>query len=187
MLRRTLWIVPTLFFVSILVFSFLSWTLPKARSGPEGRQAIFFNPQPDNVRDRALAIMKRVAESERDEEAMRELATLGGAALPHVLPRLDELDPAERARVSVALRPVAMRMGLGTREDFASGEATTLFWTRFWQDRALDYRPVVVRRLAKRASERRLTLRRDDIIQLDTYALPELMRALGRVWGVDDV
>lgn len=188
MLRRILWIVPTLFFVSILVFSFLSLTLPEARTGPDGQKAaVFFNPRPDNVRDRALALMKRVAESEGDEQAMDELATLGGAALPHILPRLDELDPAERARVSVALRPVAQRMGLGTREDFASGEATTLFWTRFWQDRALDYRPVVVRRLAKRAGERQLTLRRDDVIQLDTYALPELMRALGRVWGEDDV
>ncbi len=188
MLRRILWIVPTLFFVSILVFQFLSWTLPKPKGHAEGAaSAVFFNSSPDNVRDRALTSMMRVATGEREREAARELAELGGAALPHVLPRLDQLDPDGRARVSIALRPVARRMGLGTREDFGSGEATTLFWARFWQDRALDYRPVVVRRLAKRAGERRLTLRRDDIIQLDTYALPELMRALGRVWDRDDI
>src|SRR5690606_13925331 len=119
--------------------------------------------------------------------AAAQLATLGGAALPHILPRLDELDPKGRARVSMALEPVARRMGIGTDMDLGDPESASLFWTRFWQDREFDFRPIVVRRLVKQLAQRSLALRRDDVVQLDTFALPELVRALGRVNHSEDV
>ena len=85
-----------------------------------------------------------------DPDAPERLAKLGGAALPFVLPRLEELTPEERARVTVALAPIARRMGVArdeaVLEDPVAGAA---FWTRFWQDRSLDFRDVVVTRLIK--------------------------------------
>jgi hypothetical protein len=93
---------------------------------------------------------------------------------------LDQLGPAERQRVASALEPIAVRMGVGTPEELR-GAAAPLFWARFWQDRAFDFRPQVVRRLVKRLSERELSLRLNDVVQLDTFALPELITALGRV------
>ncbi len=195
MLRRALWFIPTLFAVSLVSFQFLAWTLPVVdESGdyslarPAGQLPVFFNPAPDNAGDLALSLMKLVADGgPRSVEASARLARLGGAALPHVLPRLDELRPKGRARVSLALAPIAQRMGLGNEEELKAPEAASLFWNRFWQDREFDFRPTVVRRLVKRVTERSLALRRDDLIQLDTYALPELIKALGFVRNRDDV
>ncbi len=191
MLRRLLWSIPTLFVLSIVVFRFLAWTLAStltANSGQEVSAAIFFNSSPTDARDLALDLMSRVARGDDTApEAASHLARLGGAALPHVLPRLDELSPTERARVSAALLPVARRMGVGTEEDFHDPISASIFWSRFWQDREFDFRPVVVRRLVKRLTERSLSLRRDDVIELDTYALPELVKALGSVHTREDV
>ena len=192
MLRRVLWLLPTLFLVSLAAFQFFAWTLPpppKSYPGELPRSAplpVFVNPHPDNARELALALMQKVAEGP-DAQAAAELAKLGGAALPHILPRFDQLSPTERGRVALALKPLALRMGIASQLELNDPDAASLFWTRFWQDRELDFRPIVVRRLVKRLTERSLALRRDDVIQLDTYALPELVQALGRVRDRTDV
>lgn len=192
MLRRVLWLLPTLFLVSLAAFQFLAWTMPAPPQSYRGelpRSAplpVFVNLQPDNARELALRLMRSVAEA-GDPRAAEQLAKLGGAALPHILPRFDQLSPTERGRVALALRPLALRMGIATPLDLGDPDAASLFWTRFWQDREFDFRPIVVRRLVKRLTERSLALRRDDVIQLDTYALPELMNALGRVHDKTDV
>jgi ABC-type dipeptide/oligopeptide/nickel transport system permease component len=193
-LRRLLWLLPTLFLVSLLTFQLLAWTLPHQVSRdsselPQQQPApVFFNPDPQNAKDLALSLMDRVAKGGAESEAAaRMLVRLGGAALPHILPRLDELGPVQRARVSVALKPIALRMGVGSEAELSDPESASLFWTRFWQDRQFDFRPVVVRRLVSRLSERALALRRDDVVQLDTYALSELVRALGRINDAADI
>jgi len=192
MLRRVLWLLPTLFLVSLAAFQFFAWTLPPPPQSSPGelpRSAplpVFVNPHPDNARELALGLMQKVAEGP-NERAAAQLAKLGGAALPHILPRLDQLSPTARGRVALALKPLALRMGIATQLELSDPDSASLFWTRFWQDRELDFRPIVVRRLVKRLTERSLALRRDDVIQLDTYALPELVKALGRVRDRTDV
>jgi hypothetical protein len=192
MLRRVLWLIPTLFLVSLAAFQFLAWTLPAAPEPDRGELPrstplpVFVNLHPDNARELAQRLTERVAESD-DPEAARHLVVLGGAGLPYVLPHLDELSPTERGRVALALKPLALRMGIATSLELGDPDTASLFWTRFWQDRALDFRPIVVRRLVKRLTERSLALRRDDVIQLDTYALPELVKALGRVKNRADI
>ena len=139
----------------------------------------FFNPEPRSARKLAALAIDALALARGDHErAARELARLGGAALPHVLSRLDTLSPVVRGRVALALSPVAGRMGIASTSDFASPEAAILFWTRFWQDRAMDFRPQLVRRLVSRLAQKSSVLRNEDVIQLDTYALPELVTAL---------
>ena len=186
-LRRILWIVPTLAAISVLSFWALTSSLgPPVASelGPTARQRLaelprFVNPRPRTVRDLALEATEAVAENGTDGAAARaELVRLGGAALPHVLPLLDTLPPAGRARVAQALSPVARRMGVGSTAELENPDAAVVFWTRYWQDRAIDFRPAVMRRLVRRSAERSTDLRSEDVRELDTYALPELISAL---------
>ena len=134
-LRRVLWALPTLLGISLVVF-FLTTLLPDPSVGviaqgstvlgddpdrdvkiEEARRARFldlprfFNDDPQDVRTRALACVREIAEG-GDEAAARRLARLGGAALPYALPALEALSPDARKKVAMALVPVAVRMGL---------------------------------------------------------------------------
>jgi hypothetical protein len=150
---------------------------------------LFVNPQPQDVRDRALVAMRSAAlpDGPVAERARAELLRLGGAALPHVLPRLDSLEPGARGRVAMALGPIALRMRVASPEEVASSERALLFFGRFWQDRSIEFRPTTVRRAVERLAERSLTLRRDDVIHADTYALEALVTALGKPQSELDV
>jgi len=159
-----------------------------ARSSPFARLPLFFNRHPLSVRELSVAAMRAVAQGGPGARpAATELARLGGAALPYVLPALDSLDPDSRVRVALALTPVAVRMEVASADDLVSGDQAVLFWTRFWQDRAIDFRAPAVRHLATRLAERSIALRREDLIHVDTFALPALIDALGQVKTAADV
>jgi len=51
---------------------------------------------------------------------------------------------------------------------------------------SIDFRPPTVRRAVERLAERSLTLRRDDVLHADTYALEALVGALGQVKTPED-
>src|SRR5690349_8726860 len=122
--RRLLWTIPTLVGVSIVSFLLLSFvpdptddpviasTLSAADLARIRRERFvdlprFVNVLPRDVRARADAAVRAIAaESSDAEAARRELARLGGAAFPHVLPVLDALAPEPRERVAIALAPV---------------------------------------------------------------------------------
>jgi ABC-type dipeptide/oligopeptide/nickel transport system permease component len=152
---------------------------------------VFFNPRPIGVRDISTDAVRAIARGGKEAVPARlALARLGGAALPYVLPALDSLDPRSRERVALALTPIAVRMEVATREELADGSQAVLFWTRFWQDRAIDFRTASVRHLTTRLAERSIALRREDLIHVDTFALPALIDALGqatKVETLDDV
>jgi hypothetical protein len=153
-----------------------------ANSDPFASLPLFFNRAPVGIAELAQTAMRDVSRGGPDaERASRELARLGGAALPYVLPALDSLDPESRVRVALALTRVAERMEVGNRDDFSSGDQAVLFWTRFWQDRAIDFRAPAVRHSTARLAEREVALRREDLIHVDTFALPSLIEALGEV------
>src|SRR6478735_1497385 len=163
-LRRLLWMLPTLFGVSIVVF-LLTTLLPEPPSlaqleseavakgdvegyskGLEVRRVRFldlprfFNIAPGDVRTLALSLVQDIAEGgDRATLASRELARLGGAALPVVIPTFETLSPAQRGRVAVALAPVAVRMGLGSAMDLRDPELATAFWSQFWADRSVFF------------------------------------------------
>jgi peptide/nickel transport system permease protein len=156
---------------------------------PFGHLPIFLNLAPEDVRSRAGAALRVAAEPDGPAAlaARSELLRLGGAALPHVLPLLDSLEPAARGRVAMALGPVALRMRVASVDDVSSPERALLFFGRFWQDRSIEFRASTVRRAVERLSERSLTLRRDDVIHADTFALEALVAALGKVQTNADV
>jgi peptide/nickel transport system permease protein len=181
-LRRLLWLGPTLVLVTMVTFGALSIAIP---SGPEEhRLPLFFNPDPGAAERLATRALARVAGG--DAAAERELAALGGAALPFILPALDSLSPEGRARTVRALRPVGARMGFDIDPSWEPSREV-LFWTRFWDEHSIDYRPVVVRRAVLRFVQRSTVLRDTEVRQLDTYALEELIAHMTPVDEPSDI
>jgi ABC-type dipeptide/oligopeptide/nickel transport system permease component len=200
-LRRVLWAIPTLLATSLILF-FVTTLAPDPVSLSQSVQAgssndtgdgteeearrsrfldlpRFLNTAPQDVRSRARDAVAHVAAGDaRHVAAARQLEALGGAALPHVLPLLESLPPEERRRLAVALVPVGARMGLPGAAELKEPEAAVLFWTRFWDDRALDFTPMAVSRAVSRLVEHGSQLREGDLVSLDTFVLPEVMHAM---------
>src|SRR4051812_19299043 len=172
-LRRLLWLGPILLAITLLSFGILSTALPSEVDVAD--LPLFFNPEPGAVERLATRALAQIVTSDGQQpEAERTLATLGGAALPYLLPALEAQSPEGRARVVKALRPVGVRMGLEFDEHWdASREVLT--WSRFWEEHAIDYRPSVARRAVLRLGQRSTQLRDTEVRQLDTYALDELI------------
>jgi ABC-type dipeptide/oligopeptide/nickel transport system permease component len=191
-LRRVLWAIPTLLATSLVLF-FVTTLAPdpvptsagSTAAGDDARRARFLdlprflNSDPQDVRTRALDAIGHVARDDaRREAATRELQRLGGAALPFALPALEALPPDERRRLAVALGPVAVRMDLAGAPDSTDPEAAVVFWTRFWDDRALDFAPAAVSRAVSRLVEHGSSLRENDLVSLDTFALGDIIHAM---------
>src|SRR5262245_49770769 len=106
------WLVLSLTITSVIAFAALA-RLVEVTTGRRPDAPLLVNLEPRNARDLALEAARRVARGGPEgSRAAAELVRLGGAALPHVLGTLDTLDPVARGRVSLALVPVARRMGL---------------------------------------------------------------------------
>jgi ABC-type dipeptide/oligopeptide/nickel transport system permease component len=185
LLWRLLWLGPSILLITVAAFGALSLAVPPA-PGSSGLP-LFFNPEPGGVERRAVRLLAAIAEQRSGSEgAPSELARLGGAALPYVLPVLDSLSPDGRARVVAALRPVGARMGFEIDSGWEPSREV-LFWTRFWEEHAIDYRPSVARRAVLRLAQRSTLLRDTEVRQLDTYALAELVEGMQPVRGPEDI
>lgn len=169
LLRRLFWSLPALLFVTLFAFWLISGSTPK-RSG--GGLPTFFNLHPTDVASLAWDAATRIAERD-DPVAKQRLVGLGGAALPHVLPRLDTLSPPGRERVALALAPLRDRMGLP--QVAATGVDALAQWVAFWDEHFVDFRPLRVRRALSRYGEHSTQLRAREVLLLDTFALDELM------------
>lgn len=198
-IRRAVWALPTLIGVSLVVF-LLTTLLPDPAEqagetlGPgdvaarirldELRRARFLdlprflNTSPHDVSTRVEDCLVHLAGDDADAAfCATRLAQMGGAALPWLLPKLDNLPPAARARVALALAPVAERMGLAS-SDLTSPERAPLFWSRFWEDRSVDFTEPAVRRAVQRLLQRGTELREQDLVLVDTFALREVIDAI---------
>ena len=197
-LRRAIWAIPTLFGVSLVVF-LLTTLLPdpeaEAQRSPDDvagrlsrselRRARFLdlprlvNVSPADVRTSVEACVAHIVAADGDAAfSSARLARMGGAALPHILPRLDRLEPGARGRVAIALAPIAGRMGIGEDAELGEPDRAALFWSRFWEDRSVDFTAPAVRRAVQRLSARESDLLEQDIHLVDTFALRQIMLAL---------
>jgi ABC-type dipeptide/oligopeptide/nickel transport system permease component len=193
--RQLLWTLPQLFATSLFLFFVTTLTPePWARTAGavETRRShyadlpAFVNLHPKDVRTRSLEALRHLAKhDDQSDAAARELCRLGGAALPVVLPRLEALAPEPRGRVATALGPVAERMGLAGSGSLDLPESAALFWTRFWESRALDFTPTSTVRAVGRLVDYESDLRERDVAVLDTLSLPALMRAIDRPMSRD--
>ncbi len=198
-LRRILWVVPMMLAVSVMAFWMLAQGAsmrPASAAAQAGSTAapdaerlpLFFNADPRNVHSLAEEAVRSItAGGSRATDGQALLVRLGGAALPYVLPHLDSLEPAVRARIALSLAPVGRRMRVASERELTNPQAAVLFWQRFWEDRAIDFSPAVVKRSVSRLARRATASRREDIMHLDTYALSGLIEAMGRVRGPLDV
>ncbi len=149
---------------------------------------LLFNVAPDDVRTRVARAVHELEMGGPDSAlAAHALVSLGGAALPYLLPRLDDLSPDARGKVALALAPLAVRMG-ETRADGSGGggaagdaDAAARFWAHFWDDRALDFTRPASERQVSRMATRETDLREQELHRLDTYALPELVDGIRRL------
>ncbi|HVJ91362.1 MAG TPA: ABC transporter permease, partial [Labilithrix sp.] len=197
-LRRAIWAIPTLFGVSLVVF-LLTTLLPDPEAEAKAarddvvmrlrieelRRARFLDlPRLVNVapRDVRIAVEECTAHLADDDDdaafCAERLARIGGAALPHLLPRFDDLAPAARGRIALALAPIARRMGLGDERELADPDRATLFWRRFWEDRSVDFTEPAVRRSVVRLVQRESSLIEQDLRLVDTFALQQVMAAM---------
>jgi peptide/nickel transport system permease protein len=183
-LRRLLWLGPAIVLMTMVTFGALSLAL--RGDGDAESLPLFFNPEPGAIERLSTRAVRAIASAPADPEAAAELARLGGAALPFVLPALDSLSPDGRARVALALRPVGVRMGLELDSSWEPNREV-LFWNRFWEEHSIDYRPIVARRAVLRFVQKSTLLRDTEVRQLDTYALDELMRQMAPVDGAGGV
>jgi ABC-type dipeptide/oligopeptide/nickel transport system permease component len=197
--RRVLWSIPTLLATSLLLF-FVTTLAPDPASPQSVEEARtpasdprveaarrarfldlprFVNRNPQDVRSRARDAVQHVAADDalRDVSA-RRLRELGGAALPYVVPALEALAPEVRGRVAVALAPVAQRMGVVTDDDLTAPATAVLFWTRFWDDRSLDFSDTALDRGVERLLGHGSDQRQGDLVKLDTFALAAVIPAM---------
>ncbi len=223
-LRRALWAIPTLLGISLVVF-FVTSFLPDPAADLPSRAAklverdpaaydaleekrrerfldlpAFFAPNALDVKAKASSAVHHVANDDASAAlGAHQLAKLGGAALPYVLPGLDKLAPVERGRVAIALAPIAERMGIASGDTIHDPSAAVLFWSRFWEDRALDFTEPSLNRAVHRltlvpsggslvSSGRSLVssgrsldasdMREKDLIEIDTYSLSAVIPAM---------
>jgi ABC-type dipeptide/oligopeptide/nickel transport system permease component len=189
-IRRILWAIPTLLATSLVLF-FITTLAPAPGNSDDplideawrGRfldVPRFLNTQPQDVRSRSAEAVAHVAAGDAlSERRARRLVRLGGAALPYVLPSFEALPPEARGRLAVALAPLAERMGIAREgADLHDPERAVLFWSHFWDDRALDFTSTAVERAVERLVDHGSDLREADLVTLDTYAMPQIMVAI---------
>lgn len=197
-LRRAIWAIPTLFGVSLVVF-ILTTLLPDPQA-EEGLAADdvamrlrvddlrrarfldlprFLNVDPHDVRTRVDECVMHIVAADADAKfCEKRLAQIGGAGLPFLLPRLDNVDPGPRGRIALALAPIARRMGVGDERDLDDPDRAALFWERFWEDRSVDFTAPAVRREVDRLVKRGSDVREDELRKVDTFALEQLVEAM---------
>jgi ABC-type dipeptide/oligopeptide/nickel transport system permease component len=198
-LRRAIWAIPTLFGVSLMVF-LLTTLLPEPELDPamagnidarahldELRRARFLdlprfvNTDPADVKTRVETCVGHLVKNDEDAPLCeRRLAQVGGAGLPHLLPQLDKLPPSDRGRIALALAAVGRRMGVGSPTELEDPDRAALFWTRFWEDRSVDFTEPAVRRAVIRLVGREDDLLEEELRIVDTFALQELVLEMKR-------
>ena len=202
-LRRLLWIFPSALGVSLVAFYVLSlMPLPPAvDSAPAVEREVlrrelfvdlplFVNLEPRDVRVLAAEAVDHIARAGKvgadPARGARELARLGSAAFPEILPSLDALPPDARTRVALALEPIARRMG-ERGEEPASPTEVAVYWRRFWETRSIEFREGTVRSAVRRFAEYGSAGRARELESLDTFALPAIMEALPTPEGPDEL
>ncbi len=199
-LRRAIWAIPTLFGVSLVVF-LLTTLLPDPQTMlevaaddvpariqlEELRRAKFLdlprllNLAPRDVRTTVQECIAHIVASDADSAFCEaRIARIGGAALPHLLPNLDDLPPTARGRIALALAPLARRMEIGDEADLVQADRATLFWSRFWDDRSVDFTEPAIRRSVQRIATRDNALLEEDLRLADTFVLPQVIAAIRR-------
>jgi peptide/nickel transport system permease protein len=186
---RLLWAIPTLGLMCLLVFAAATFLVDDSSGQREAMRREhfvdlprFYNSDPQDLQarvDAAIALL----DVDSNERAIyvtgnAEFARLGGAALPLILPKFSYLSPSTRARVAMALAPIAQRMGRFSPSEYDTPERAITFWTQFWDAHSIDFTPASRRRAIERYVAHGGPDRAREVALLDTYALPLVLPML---------
>lgn len=187
-LRRLLWVLPSVLAVSLVSFYVLTFVPPQPGMSAEEKRERFYdlprfvNVSPVDLRARVDEAVARIVAAgtrgEPDSAAAEELRRLGGAALPVLLPKLDELGPSERDAVVAELAPLAGRMGIASEGRLRDSASSVVFWNRLWESRGVDFEEGTARSAVQRYARYGTEARARQLRELDTYVLPYLFEAL---------
>ncbi len=192
--RRILWLIPVVFFASIVAF--LLFSKSPASVGPQLRFAAetaedreralfaelptFFNLGVSDVRDLTNTALVDVEadEAERRARGRRELRRIGGAGFPTVFASFSDFSEPTKVAIGLSLAPVAARMRLPRAGDAADPSRTVDFWSRHWEARSTEYREANVKNALARLRRYKTDARLSELAELDTFALPALLSDL---------
>ncbi len=154
-----------------------------ARRASTGDLPLVWNANVDDARARTIRDLERLRAPATRDGAERALVARGSAALPVVMAHLDAL-PAD-ARFA-ALRALSAGSRVLTGDETApvparpgDDGAALAWWQRFYAARELDFRPGYASRQAERLATRESRNAAERVARLGTYALPNLVDALG--------
>lgn len=192
LLRRLAWLLARLLVVLGLCFGLLSSVTHSTKVDFRSDRIeqlglpVFFNPTPVDLAVRVEQLIDRHARG-RDVAVDIELQRLGGAAFPHIVPRLAQYPIAVRLRVAEALIPVMKRMGWRGAAELRSSTDALRFLETAWEERAADFNSSIVTRWVERLAQRPNPELYASVIEFDSFALPALMAALANVNFASDV
>ncbi len=138
---------------------------------------LFFNARVLDARGRTERDLRALGDARSRTAAMASLAHRGIAALPYIVPNLQNLSPTVR---SAALTVLACEAPTLTGGDHApTDEAMAVaWWQSFWDVRALDFRQGYAQRIAQRLAWHSSHNASEEITRLGTFALPALFKIL---------
>lgn len=180
-LRRLLVVLPTLAGVTVVSFILLVLAPPPSGTGVdalERSRALFadlplvVSPRP---RDLEVEVDDALATAELGG-VTPDLSTRGAVLVPLLVPRLGALSTTGQAWALAALAPVATRfVDPAERVD---GQPTVVAWEDAWETHRLDFRQGHVRRLVHRVERGESGHAREELADLGTFALSDLVDAL---------
>ena len=190
-LRRLFAMIPTLFGITLVTFIVLNLSMSAPTSGvfsktstralphgatfddrnrfPDLHLPLFINLSINDARSYAMRELDRLEDAREANQAKRVLVRVGGAWLPHVLPKLESVSAKQRRGMLDALSQIAPRLGL--EKSLEAAPDAVAFWRRYWEIYRSDFKPVRVARLVRRLIRRDDPLAVSEIYNLDTYAL----------------
>ncbi len=185
-LRRLFVVVPTLVGVTLVCFALLVLA-PPPREGlaSEASRALFLDLPlfvSGTPRDLGRDVEDALAQAAAGRPT-RDLSGRGAVLVPLLVPRLGALPERAQRWALEQLTPNAG--GLAGPNELADAHDDLTFWSDVYETRKLDFRASHVRRLVRRLRAGTSRHAADQLRELGTFALPELVAALDDADDVD--
>lgn len=144
---------------------------------------LFVNFSIKDVRARTTGRIEELSDRFKRKTAIRSLYRIGAAALPYLLPQIDQMKKETQVAALEALAAIAT--SIGQAEALATAKTPLDFWQKYYVTYVSDFTPVRSKRLVRRYIRRDDQLALAELRNLGTYSLPQLMEALDQGLALD--
>lgn len=136
---------------------------------------LFINLKPEDLPVRVNKLWEKIKfRQSHYQDAERDLIHVGGAAFPFLLSELKKSDQNSKEKLIYILNEISKNIKGFNLEDF-NNQSSEQYWLRFWEDNRLDYMPQRAQLLVKRLIKSNHPLSEQELLKLDTFALPFIM------------